>query len=69
MNGVDAKLALHKDRWRSAILRKASTPSVSPSGLIILPSAGGSRPARSRLPVARSRRSTGRGRSSGPERA
>jgi hypothetical protein len=37
MNAVDAKLALHKARWREAILRKPDKPPGDPSGLILLP--------------------------------
>ncbi len=36
MNAIDAKLALHKNRWREAILRKPDKP-VDPSALIIIP--------------------------------
>jgi hypothetical protein len=69
MNGVDAKLSVHKERWPAAIIRKPDKASVSPSGLILLPPVGGSRPGRSRLPVRRSRQSTGRPpRPSGPDR-
>ncbi len=36
MNGIEAKLTLHKNRWREAILRKPEKP-VDPSALIVIP--------------------------------
>ena len=37
MNAVDAKLAVHKGRWKDVILRKPDKPTPDPSGLIIIP--------------------------------
>ncbi|HTC23209.1 MAG TPA: hypothetical protein VK688_02540 [Gemmatimonadales bacterium] len=36
VNAIDAKLALHKNRWRDAILRKPDKP-VDPEALIVIP--------------------------------
>jgi hypothetical protein len=36
MNAIDAKLTIHKNRWREALLRRPSKP-VDPSALIVIP--------------------------------
>jgi hypothetical protein len=37
MNSIDARLLVHKNRWKDVILRKPETAAPGPAGLIIIP--------------------------------
>ena len=37
MNWIDARLLVHKNKWKEVILKKPETTAPGPAGLIIIP--------------------------------